>query len=90
MSGFVHVCLVRPGAPWLSLSSFGFIWFVWLFPGGRCVRSCSYGSFACTLVVVGFVFVRLARPGGLSLGTFGFVCFVWVRVRFGLVRPFTP
>ena len=50
-------------------------------PGGRRVRSDSFGSFGRTRRVVVFIRVRLLRSGTLwgSSGSFGFVRLVWAR-----------
>ena len=62
--GVARVCFVPAGAPWESLGSFGFVWFVRVCSGGRYIRSGSTGSSECALCVERFV-----RIGLVSLGT---------------------
>ena len=61
-TGFVRVSLVPLSAQWRSLSSFGFIWFVHVGPGGRWVRSGSSGSSGCAQGITGFFCVLKVRP----------------------------
>ena len=58
---FFMVRLVRPGAPWGSLCSFRFVWFVQVHTGGRLFRSGSSAMFWSTQGVDGFVTVRFVR-----------------------------
>ena len=60
---FVRVCLVRPGTPWRSLDSVGFVGFIEVRFCCRWARFGSSGSSGCALVVVGFVRVCLVRQG---------------------------
>ena len=63
VAGFLRVNLVRSGAPWVSLGSYGLVWFVRMHPGGRWVRLGSSCSSDGALSVVGFVMVRVVRLG---------------------------
>ena len=70
VSGFVRFGLVRPGSPWDSLGSFGFVWFVRLGPGVLCVLSGSSGSFLSALGALslfGYVWFIRMHPTGLLL-----------------------
>ena len=95
VAGFVQFGLVRPctpsgslgssgfcpGAPWVSLGSFWFVWFVRVRPGVRLVHSGLSALFRSALPVARLFQVRLVclcRPRGL-LGSFGFFLFVWMR-----------
>ena len=98
VAGFARVRLVRPGSPWGSMCSFGFVWFVPVRPWGLSVRSGSSGSSQCVLGVAGFFRFRLVRRGApwRSLGSFGFVWFVTMALgvtrfdRLRMVRPSAP
>ena len=74
------VRLVRPGAPWVSLGSIGFVWFVRIRPCGRWVRSGSSCSSGCALGVAGFLLVRLVSSGvpWVSLSSYGLI---WIHPR---------
>ena len=91
VAGFVLVRLVCPCAPWESLGTFGFVWFVQVRPWNPWVHSGLSGSSGCSLDVAGFIRVRLGvplasigfvrvLPGGrwVLSGSFTFVLFVWV------------
>ena len=95
---FLWFRLVRLGAHWALLSSYEFVWFVRVRPGGCGVRSGLSGAFVYALDVVGvcrvrcgallWSLVRLARPvlPWRSLGSFGLVSFVCVCPGGGWVR----
>ena len=81
--------LVRKGEPLGSQGSFRFVWFARVRPGGRWGSSGSSCLFGFTLMVNGFLLVRLDCSGApwWSLGSFSFVRvrprvdgFIWVRL----------
>ena len=86
--GSFRFCLIAVGAPWVSLVSFWFVWFVGVQPGGCLFRLGSTPSFWSALGATGFIWVCLVRLGApwWSLCPFGFVLFVWMISGGRLVR----
>ena len=78
--GLVQVPVVPLGAPWRSLGSFGFIWFVRESPGSGWVRS---GSSGCAVGVAGVRRGGRRVPSGSSGSCSCPLCvagFFWTRL----------